>query len=65
MPRIIKEIIFSDPATIVFWIDGTKTVVKCQKGEKYDKEKGLALCVAKKALGNTSRSLNDGLCYAH
>lgn len=27
----IKNVIFNDPATIVFWKDGTKTVVKCQK----------------------------------
>ena len=26
----IKNVIFNDPATIVFWTDGTKTVVKCQ-----------------------------------
>lgn len=48
----IKDVIFHDPATIVFWKDGTKTVVKKQKGDKYDKEKGLALCIAKKAMGN-------------
>lgn len=29
----IKNVIFNPPATIVFWIDGTKTVVKCQNGE--------------------------------
>ena len=48
----IKKVIFNYPATIVLWIDGTKTVVKCQDGEVYDKEKGLAMCIAKKALGN-------------
>lgn len=25
----IKKVIFNDPATIVLWNDGTKTVVKC------------------------------------
>ena len=49
----VKEVIFNDPATIVFWSDNTKTVVKCQAGEKFDKEKGLALCYMKKTLGNT------------
>jgi hypothetical protein len=48
----IAKVIFNKPATIVLWQDGTKTVVKCQKGEKYDKEKGLAMCIVKKALGN-------------
>lgn len=48
----IKNVIFNKPATIVFWLDGTKTVVKAQPGEKYDAEKGLALAIAKKALGN-------------
>ena len=48
----IEKVIFNDPATIVYWKDGTKTVVKCQDGDVYDKEKGLAMCVAKKFFGN-------------
>ena len=48
----IKDVIFNDPATIVLWTDGTKTVVKCQNDDEYDPEKGLAMCIAKKALGN-------------
>ena len=48
----IKDVIFNDPATIVFWTDGTKTVVKCQKGETFDPEKGLAMAISKKVLGN-------------
>lgn len=48
----IKKVIFNKPATIVYWEDGTKTVVKCQKGDTYNKEQGLALCFTKKALGN-------------
>ena len=55
------KVIFNNPATIVIWDDGTKTIVKRQKGDRYDKEKGLALCYMKKALGNTSRKLNDAL----
>ncbi|MCM1090066.1 MAG: hypothetical protein NC413_04430 [Muribaculum sp.] len=47
-----EKIIFNKPATIVIWKDGTKTVVKCQKGDEYNPEKGLALCFMKKALGN-------------
>lgn len=48
----IKKVIFNKPATIVFWTDGTKTVVKAQGKERYDEEKGLAIAIAKKALGN-------------
>lgn len=48
----IKDVKFSDPATIVFWTDGTKTVVKCRKGDKFDPEKGIAMACAKKLLGN-------------
>lgn len=48
----IKNVIFNDPATIVLWEDGTKTIVKCQDGDTYSEELGLAMCIAKKALGN-------------
>ena len=48
----IKDVIFNNPATIVLWKDGTKTVVKCQEGDTYSKELGLAMCIAKKYLGN-------------
>ena len=47
----IKKVKFNPPATIVFWTDNTKTVVKCS-GEDYDPEKGLAMCICKKMLGN-------------
>lgn len=46
----IKKVIFNDPATIVIWANGAKTVVKAQN-EKYDPEKGLAMAFAKRALG--------------
>ena len=54
----IKDVIFSDPATVVFWSDGTKTVVKTRGGEKYDKEKGLAMAIVKKITGNTGNYYN-------
>lgn len=55
-----ERIIFNPPATIVIWKDGTKTVVKAQD-DRYDRMTGVALCYMKKALGNTSRALNDAL----
>ena len=50
-----ERIEFHDPATIVFWNDGTKTVVKARHGDKFDKEKGLAMAIAKKVMGNTNK----------
>lgn len=47
----IKKVIFNNPATIVFWSDGTKTVVKCKKEDTWDPEKGLAMAICKKFLG--------------
>lgn len=55
----IKRVIFNRPATIIFWNDGTKTVVKTQKGEAYDLEKGLTMAVTKKLFGNTGRYYNE------
>ena len=54
----IKNVIFNDPATIVFWEDGTKTVVKCQNGDEFDPEKGLAMAIVKKAYGNKGNYCN-------
>lgn len=54
----IKNVIFNDPATIVFWEDGNKTVVKCQDGDEFDPEKGLAMAIAKKAYGNKGSYCN-------
>lgn len=48
----IKNVIFNYPATIVMWADGTKTVVQCQGDDVYDPEKGLAMAISKKILGN-------------
>lgn len=54
----IKNVIFNDPATIVFWEDKTKTVVKCQDGDEFDPEKGLAMAIVKKAYGNKGNYCN-------
>lgn len=47
----IKKVIFNPPATIVFWTDGTKTVVKAND-EPFDWEKGIAMAYVKKSYGN-------------
>lgn len=60
----IKEVIFHYPATIVYWTDGTKTVVKCQENEtSFDREKGLAMAIAKKFLKKTMHSHWYDMCF--
>lgn len=51
---LIERVIYNNPATIVLWKDGTKTVVKCQEGDSFSKELGLAMCFAKRAHDNHS-----------
>jgi len=52
----IKEVIFNKPATVVYWKDGTKTVVKCGNDEPYDREKAVAMCFLKKMLKPSEKS---------
>lgn len=54
----IEKVIFNEPATIVLWKDGTKTVVKCSEYDLYDPQTGLLMYIAKKAYGNGGR-FND------
>lgn len=51
----IKKVIFNNPATIILWNDGTKTVVKCSKNEKFDPEKGLSMAISERVLGSYSK----------
>ena len=55
----IEKVIFNDPATIVIWDDGTKTIVKTQGDDIFDPEKGLAMAVSKKALGNKGNYFDE------
>ena len=55
----IKDVKFNPPATIIFWADNTKTVVKTQEGDDFDPEIGMAMAISKKAYGN------KGLYYNH
>lgn len=57
LPAVIEKVIFNEPATIVFWSDKTKTVVKAEN-DTFDPEKGLAMAIAKKALGNQGNYYN-------
>lgn len=49
-----EKIIFNDPATIVFWTDGTKTVVKCAEGQEYSEYFGYLAALGRKMYGTNS-----------
>lgn len=55
----ITKVIFNNPATIVFWSDDKKTVVKCSNDEAFDEEKGLAIAISKRFLGNQGNYYNE------
>lgn len=52
--QMVEDVKFSGDRTIVFFGDGTKVIVKCQKGDTFDKEKGLAVACMKKLFDNTN-----------
>lgn len=52
------KVLIQGTATIIWWSDGTKTIVKCQKGDKMDPEKGIAMCVMKKFMGTNETHSN-------
>ncbi len=58
---VAERVIFNPPATVVYWADKTRTVVKCGKDDEFNRETGLALCYMKKALGNKSGTFNKAL----
>ena len=50
----VKKLIFNDPATIVYWEDGSKTVVKCMEGTPFNEYYGFVCALAKKIYGSNS-----------
>ena len=52
--RKIKKVIFNDPATVVYWADGSKTVVKTMPGDEFCPEYGLSMAICKKYFGSNS-----------
>lgn len=55
----VKNIIFNDPVTVVFWNDGTKTIVRASNGDKFSKELGIVYSIFKKLYGpNTSAAIS-------
>lgn len=51
----VDRIVFNDPATIVFWADGTKTIVKRSPKEKPNKYNAFCAAVTKRIFGNNSQ----------
>lgn len=57
-----EKIIHNGPATIVYWRDGEKTVVKLMEGDTYDEYAAFTAALAKKIFGSTGyvkRTLKD------
>lgn len=54
-PSLVEKVIVNGPKTIVFWNDGTKTIVSCREGEEFDIYTGFCAALAKKMFGSTSR----------
>ena len=48
----LDKVIYSNPCTIAFWTDGTKTTCKCDESDTFNPMTGLAICYMKKACGN-------------
>ena len=49
-----QKIIYSGDCTIVFWYDGTKTIVRKSKGTKDDKHSAFCAALAKKVFNTNS-----------
>ena len=57
LKEFVEKVIYNDPATIVFWKDGTKTVVKASENDYYDEQTGFLMCLAKKVFGDDFRKI--------
>ena len=57
-PDLVDRVIINEPATIIIWKDGTKTIVKCTKNDIFDPEKGIAMCIVKKLFMDSSTRMN-------
>lgn len=50
-PIKVKKVIYNAPATIVYFTDNSKSVVKKHKNDEFDEQTGLLMCIAKRFLG--------------
>ena len=55
----IAKVIYSNPATIIFWKDGSKTVVKCQEDDNYSYAEGIMHAIIRKIFGDDNKQYSD------
>jgi len=53
--QFIKHIIYNGITTICIFFDDTKVISRPQKGERFDRETGVAMCIAKYIYGSRSK----------
>ena len=51
------QVIYNGITTVAIFKDGTRVISRPQPGEKFDKETGLAMCIAKHVAGGRSAFL--------
>lgn len=51
--QLVSNDQYHGPATIVYWADGEKTVVKCMDADTFDPMAGFCAALAKKVYGST------------
>lgn len=49
--NLIEEVVYAEPATVVYFSDGSKEVAICSEADEYRKDMGLAICLMKHAYG--------------
>lgn len=57
----VTKVIYNNPATIVYFSDGSKSVVKLHPEDTFDKTTGLLMAISKRLLGSEGlhRALKD------
>jgi hypothetical protein len=56
-PATPRQIVYNGVTTICIFHDGTKVISRPQNGEKFDRETGVAMCIAKYIYGSRSKFL--------
>lgn len=57
----LTKVLYNNPATVVFWSDGTTTKNVCPPDTLYNPDAGLAFCMLRKFMGNdnVAKLFND------
>ena len=57
----VTKVIYNNPATIVYFSDGSKSVVKLHPEDTFNETTGLLMAISKRLLGskNLNRTLKD------